>query len=191
VSRRTPDAAQSITSAPSSLAADQARRQRAYLQQMGVRVLCFLLAVLLWQHVPLWVSLLLIVGAVVLPYTAVLFANAGRERPGDGPPPVLPPLLAPGAAPGPGGPGVGGAGPAVDPDADPFAGWTGPRSSPWPRRDESATDAPGRRPDHDGPAHDAGYADEAPTGHHDRGPAGPGPAGPRPTHPDPADGGPR
>lgn len=93
MSRRTPDAAQSITGAPESLAVDQARRARRYLVQMGIRVVCFLLAVLLWQHVPLWVSLVLIVGAVVLPYIAVLFANAGRERRDDAPPGVLPRAL--------------------------------------------------------------------------------------------------
>jgi len=38
-----------------------------------------------WGHIPLWASLILIVAAVVLPYSAVLFANAGRERrDGDG-----------------------------------------------------------------------------------------------------------
>lgn len=70
----------SVTSAPQSLAADQSRRVSRYLIQMGVRVACFLLAVLLWKHVPLWLSILFLVGAVLLPYTAVLFANAGRER---------------------------------------------------------------------------------------------------------------
>ncbi|VTR77774.1 DUF3099 domain-containing protein [Cellulomonas hominis] len=98
MSRRTPDAAQSITSAPEPLAADQARRERRYLIQMGIRIVCFLLAVLLWQYVPMWVSLVLIVGAVVLPYTAVLFANAGRERRDAGPVPVLPPVLDAGPA---------------------------------------------------------------------------------------------
>lgn len=61
---------------------------------MGVRVACFLLAVLLWRHVPVWVSILLIVGAVVLPYTAVLFANAGRERVAGGTAVDLPQLSA-------------------------------------------------------------------------------------------------
>ncbi|WP_454048982.1 DUF3099 domain-containing protein [Cellulomonas sp. Marseille-Q8402] len=94
MSRKSPDPAQSITSAPEPLAADQARRARRYLIQMGIRVVCFLLAALLWQHVPLWVGLTLIVGAVVLPYIAVLFANAGRERQSLAPPyAVLPPEL--------------------------------------------------------------------------------------------------
>jgi hypothetical protein len=93
VPRRTPPAV-SVTSAPQSLAADQSRRASRYLLQMGVRVACFLLAVLLWRHVPVWVSILLIVGAVVLPYTAVLFANAGRERVAGGTAVDLPQLSA-------------------------------------------------------------------------------------------------
>jgi hypothetical protein len=93
VSRRNPEPAQSITSAPEPLGADQARRARRYLIQMGIRVVCFLLAVLTWSRVPLWVSLVLIVGAVVLPYIAVLFANAGRERRDDAPPGYVPHLL--------------------------------------------------------------------------------------------------
>ncbi|MEN1973818.1 DUF3099 domain-containing protein [Cellulomonas olei] len=93
MSRRTPDEAQSITSAPEPLGADQARRARRYLIQMGVRVACFVLAVLTWTHVPLWLSLVLIVGAVVLPYIAVLFANAGRERRDDAPAGYVPHLI--------------------------------------------------------------------------------------------------
>ncbi|MBF0686232.1 MAG: DUF3099 domain-containing protein [Cellulomonas sp.] len=69
-----------ITSAPESLSDDLARRQRRYLWQMGVRVLCFVAAGLLWSHVPVAVSLALITAAAVLPYVAVLLANAGRER---------------------------------------------------------------------------------------------------------------
>ena len=106
MSRRNPPPAQSITSAPEPLGADQARRARRYLIQMGIRVVCFLLAVLTWTRVPMWVSIVLIVGAVVLPYIAVLFANAGRERRDVGPvgyvphqldaaPPVRPVAAAP------------------------------------------------------------------------------------------------
>ncbi|MBO3085897.1 DUF3099 domain-containing protein [Cellulomonas sp. zg-ZUI188] len=57
-----------------------ARRQKRYLVQMGIRVVCFAVAVVSWGRIPMWASLLLIVAAVVLPYSAVLFANAGRER---------------------------------------------------------------------------------------------------------------
>ena len=69
-----------ITTAPEPLADDIARRTRQYLAQMGVRVACFLVAVFTWGHIPAWISAILLVGAVVLPYSAVLLANAGRTR---------------------------------------------------------------------------------------------------------------
>ncbi len=70
----------SITAAPSPLAEDQSRRERRYLVQMGIRVVAFLLVVLLWHRIPAWISWLLVTTAVVMPYVAVLLANAGRER---------------------------------------------------------------------------------------------------------------
>ena len=48
-----------------------------YLTQMGVRVVCLILAVVL--DVPWPIKGLLVVGAVFLPYIAVVGANAGRE----------------------------------------------------------------------------------------------------------------
>jgi Flp pilus assembly protein TadB len=69
-----------ITTAPEPLADDLARRTRRYLIQMGIRVVCFIAAIVTWDRVPMWVSALLLVGAVVLPYVAVILANAGRER---------------------------------------------------------------------------------------------------------------
>ena len=74
------DEVHDITSAPASLADDQARRQRRYLIQMGARVLCFVGAILAWPHVPMWFGITLVAAAAVLPYIAVLGANAGRER---------------------------------------------------------------------------------------------------------------
>jgi hypothetical protein len=71
---------QAITSAPALLADDQAHRQRRYLIQMGARVVCFIGAILAWPHVPMIVGILLVAAAAVLPYIAVLGANAGRER---------------------------------------------------------------------------------------------------------------
>ncbi len=65
-----------ITSAPEPLAADQARRMRSYLLQMGIRLVCIFLAVL----VPGPARWFFVAGAVLLPYTAVLMANAGRDR---------------------------------------------------------------------------------------------------------------
>ncbi|SKC82523.1 DUF3099 domain-containing protein [Krasilnikoviella flava] len=67
----------SITSAPEPLEEDQARRTHRYLLQMGIRVICFLGAIAVGDT---WVRWVLVVAAVVLPYSAVLFANAGRDR---------------------------------------------------------------------------------------------------------------
>lgn len=72
---------QSITSAPEARSQGMARRQKIYLVQMGVRVLAFLATVATWGRVPMWLSVVLIVCAVVLPYTAVLLANEpGRSH---------------------------------------------------------------------------------------------------------------
>lgn len=68
---------QSITDAPERLADDQTRRLTRYLVQMGIRVVCILAAVFLAEG---WLFWVLVVGAVVLPYSAVIFANAGRDR---------------------------------------------------------------------------------------------------------------
>ena len=115
-----------ITSAPEPLTADQSRRQRSYLLQMGVRVLCFVGAVLTFHRVPVPVTVVLVIGAVVLPYTAVLVANAGRERQ-DRDSSFLDPRLIEG------GPGTGGIDPAEERPADPQQPDDGP-----------ATDVPGR-----------------------------------------------
>lgn len=68
-----------ITSAGSALSDDIAARSRRYLLQMGIRVLCFIGAVVV-DHPIRWA---LLAGAIVLPYVAVLLANAWRERPVD------------------------------------------------------------------------------------------------------------
>lgn len=75
--RRSAEAVPSITAAPEPLAADQARRERKYLIQMGIRLVCIFGAILAQGS---WVTWVLAVGAVVLPYSAVLVANAGRDQ---------------------------------------------------------------------------------------------------------------
>ena len=65
----------SITSAPRSLKNDLAGRQRRYLISMIIRTVCFLLTVAL-PSPSRWFAL---AGAMVLPYIAVVIANAGRE----------------------------------------------------------------------------------------------------------------
>ncbi|MFD4660958.1 DUF3099 domain-containing protein [Kitasatospora sp. NPDC058444] len=68
-----------ITGARSSLTEDVRGRQRRYVISMLFRTVCVLLAVVLWdvQRVLAFAAL---AGAVLLPYFAVLIANAGRER---------------------------------------------------------------------------------------------------------------
>jgi hypothetical protein len=72
----------SITTARAPLSDDLARRQRRYLLQMGFRVVCFAAGALLWGHIPVVVPICLLVAATVLPYIAVLIANAAHERAG-------------------------------------------------------------------------------------------------------------
>ncbi len=68
-----------ITSAQASLDDDLGPRMRKYLISMSVRTVCFILAVA-FQGPLRWVFA---AAAIVLPYVAVVVANAGpRRRPG-------------------------------------------------------------------------------------------------------------
>jgi O-antigen/teichoic acid export membrane protein len=71
-----------ITTAPSSAGADIASRQRRYLIAMGVRTLCFLVvAFLAITHAgPGWLAWIFVAGALVLPYVAVVMANASETK---------------------------------------------------------------------------------------------------------------
>jgi Flp pilus assembly protein TadB len=69
------DSAFNITSAPVRLSTDQSARQRRYFISMMIRTACFILTVLLPSPFR-WFALL---GAAILPYVAVVMANAGRE----------------------------------------------------------------------------------------------------------------
>lgn len=82
-----------ITSAPRPHAEDQHRRIVQYTVSMAIRTVCLVLAFV----VPGPLRWLFIPGAVVLPYVAVVLANAGREQtppppeaPGPGPVPAPP-----------------------------------------------------------------------------------------------------
>ncbi|GAA3057464.1 hypothetical protein GCM10020229_81470 [Kitasatospora albolonga] len=68
-----------ITRARSSLSEDVRGRQRRYVISMLARTLCVLLAVAMW-NVERFVAYGALAGAVLLPYFAVLIANAGREK---------------------------------------------------------------------------------------------------------------
>ena len=59
---------------------DIGHRQRRYLMSMAVRTVCFVGAILAAvAGAPVWLVILLIVGALFLPYVAVILANGGRE----------------------------------------------------------------------------------------------------------------
>jgi hypothetical protein len=68
-----------VTEAQRSRSADIAYRERRYLLMMGVRVLCFGVAVVVYVKGGGWLTAIPAVGAVALPYFAVVFANGGRE----------------------------------------------------------------------------------------------------------------
>jgi uncharacterized membrane protein YdbT with pleckstrin-like domain len=69
-----------VTGLPASLRDDQDVRMRRYLVSMGVRTTCFVLAVvaIVALHWTL-VGWILVVAAVILPYIAVVMANATRS----------------------------------------------------------------------------------------------------------------
>lgn len=65
-----------ITDAQRGLTPEQEGRARRYLISMALRTICFVGAVVTTG----WVRWALVAGAVVLPYVAVVIANAGKER---------------------------------------------------------------------------------------------------------------
>jgi len=68
-----------ITGARSSLTEDVRGRQRRYVISMLVRTVCVILTVVLWQVSRPLAIITLVLGAL-LPYVAVVIANAGREN---------------------------------------------------------------------------------------------------------------
>ena len=71
-----------ITTASSGVAADISARQKRYVLTMGVRTLCFVaVALLAITHAgPGWLPWIFVAGAVVLPYVAVVMANAANTK---------------------------------------------------------------------------------------------------------------
>ncbi len=65
-----------ITGARRGVREDVDSRTRRYLVSMGVRTVCFILAVVTHG----WLRWAFIALALILPYLSVVFANAGRER---------------------------------------------------------------------------------------------------------------
>ena len=68
-----------VTQAHRSLSDDIAYRQRRYLLMMGIRAICFVIAVVLFVNHFGWLAAIPAVGAIFIPYFAVVFANGGRE----------------------------------------------------------------------------------------------------------------
>ena len=69
-----------ITTAAANRDEDIRSRQRRYLISMGIRTVCFVAAVIVGHGWAMW---LLIVAAVLLPYVAVVMANATSHRTDD------------------------------------------------------------------------------------------------------------
>lgn len=68
------------------MSSEQTGRTFRYLVSMGIRTACVILAII----VPGWPRWVFLAGAVLLPYLAVVAANAGRDRRSTPPPaPVL------------------------------------------------------------------------------------------------------
>ena len=69
-----------ITTATTSRADDIAARQKRYVMSMSIRSLCFVGAVVSFIAGVSWLWPFLIAGAIVLPYVAVVMANAATTR---------------------------------------------------------------------------------------------------------------
>ncbi len=68
---------QRVTAARGSHTEDVGRRMRNYAFSMGIRTLCVIAFIVSFPH---WWAWLFVPSAVLLPYVAVVIANAGRER---------------------------------------------------------------------------------------------------------------
>ena len=68
-----------VTQARRPMSEDITYRQTRYLIMMGIRVLCFAIAIALYVAHLRWLVLVPAVGAIFIPYIAVVFANGGRE----------------------------------------------------------------------------------------------------------------
>jgi hypothetical protein len=73
---------QLVTEAQRPMSQDIAYRERRYLIMMGVRVVCFIIAVIMFTAGAGWLTAIPAVGAIAIPYFAVVFANGGREPSG-------------------------------------------------------------------------------------------------------------
>jgi hypothetical protein len=68
-----------VTQARRPMSEDIRYRQNRYLLMMGIRLVCFIAALLMFVNHLGWLAAIPAVGAIVIPYIAVVFANGGRE----------------------------------------------------------------------------------------------------------------
>jgi hypothetical protein len=68
-----------VTQAQRPMSEDIRYRQRRYLVMMGIRTICFCATVVMFLEHLGWISLVPAIGAIFLPWIAVVFANGGRE----------------------------------------------------------------------------------------------------------------
>ena len=73
------ESAHLVTEAAKPRSEDIAYRERRYLIMMGFRIACFGLTIILFASGAGWLAAIPAVGAIVIPYFAVVFANGGRE----------------------------------------------------------------------------------------------------------------
>ena len=68
-----------VTQARRPMSEDIRYRQSRYLIMMTIRIICFAVALILYVEHLRWLILIPAVGAILIPYIAVVFANGGRE----------------------------------------------------------------------------------------------------------------
>jgi hypothetical protein len=80
-----------ITSAPRAHSDDLWSREKRYMLTMGIRTACFLIAVgTFMADAPAWIPWVFIISSLILPYIAVVMANAGVSPDPGGPDPFDP-----------------------------------------------------------------------------------------------------
>lgn len=70
------DQAYLVTEARPSRSAEISQRERRYLVMMGVRVVCFVITVIMFLNHAGWLTVIPAVGAIAIPYFAVVIANS-------------------------------------------------------------------------------------------------------------------
>jgi hypothetical protein len=68
-----------VTQARRPMSEDIRYRQHRYLIMMAIRTICFGIAILMFANHLRELALIPAVGAIFIPYIAVIFANGGRE----------------------------------------------------------------------------------------------------------------